>query len=73
MFITKEEKNLINYRIKELEASMSDCMFKLGAIEGVLNKILKHLEPPKPPAKKRGRPLGSTNKTKAVAKKAVKK
>lgn len=72
MFITKEEKNLINYRIKELEASMSDCMFKLSAIESVLNKILKHLEPPKPPAKKRGRPPGVKNKP-VAAKKAVKK
>ena len=71
MFISKEEKNLINYRIKELEASMSDCMFKLSAIEGVLNKILKHMEP-QPPAKKRGRPPGVKNKPN-IAKKVVKK
>jgi hypothetical protein len=62
MFITKEEKDLIKLRLDTLDDSVDDLMFKLNAIEGVLNKILKHLEPPKPPAKKRGRPLGSTNK-----------
>jgi hypothetical protein len=62
MFITKEEKDLIKNRLNALEDVSNDLTFKLSAIEGVLNKILKHLEPPKPPAKKRGRPLGSTNK-----------
>jgi hypothetical protein len=62
MFITKEEKDLIRIRLNTLDDSVNDHAFKLSAIESVLNKILKHLEPPKPPAKKRGRPLGSTNK-----------
>jgi hypothetical protein len=59
MFITKEEKDLIKLRLDTLDDSVDDLTFKLSAIESVLNKILKHLEPP---AKKRGRPLGSTNK-----------
>jgi hypothetical protein len=67
MFINQKEKDLIRHRLNELDESVNDHAFKLSAIESVLNKILKHLEPPKPPAKKRGRPLGSTNK------KAVKK
>jgi hypothetical protein len=71
MFISNKEKSQIKYRLDELDESVNDHAFKLSAIEGVLNKILKHLEAPKPPAnppaKKRGRPLGSTNK------KAIKK
>ena len=62
MFITNDEKNLIKKRLDMLGDSVNDHAFKLSAIESVLNKILKHLEPSKPPAKKRGRPLGSTNK-----------
>jgi hypothetical protein len=62
MFISNKEKSQIKYRLDELDESVNDHAFKLSAIESVLNKILKHLEPPKPPAKKRGRPLGSTNK-----------
>jgi hypothetical protein len=72
MFITKEEKDLIRIRLNTLDDSVNDHAFKLSAIESVLNKILKHLEPPNPPAKKRGRPPGVKNKPKA-AKKAVKK
>ena len=59
MFISNKEKSQIKYRLDELDESVNDHAFKLSAIESVLNKILKHLEPP---AKKRGRPLGSTNK-----------
>lgn len=62
MFITKEEKDLIKRRLNTLDESLNDHAFKLSAIEGILNKILKYMEPTKPPAKKRGRPLGSTNK-----------
>jgi hypothetical protein len=69
MFITKEEKDLIRIRLNTLDDSVNDHAFKLSAIESVLNKILKHLEPPKPPAKKRGRPLGSKNKPATKAKK----
>jgi hypothetical protein len=69
MFISNDEKNLINIRLKTLDESVNDHAFKLSAIESVLSKILKYMEPP---IKKRGRPPGVKNKPK-VAKKAVKK
>jgi hypothetical protein len=72
MFISNDEKDLIKNRLNALEDVSNDLTFKLSAIEGVLNKILKHLDSPKPPAKKRGRPPGVKNKT-TVAKKVVKK
>jgi riboflavin synthase len=69
MFITKEEKDLVKVRLNALEDVVNDLTFKLSAIEGVLSKVLKYMEPP---AKKRGRPPGVKNKP-AAAKKAVNK
>lgn len=71
MFISNDEKNLINARLKTLDESVSNHAYKLHEIRGILEKILKHMTP-QPPAKKRGRPLGSKNKTSAT-KKAAKK
>lgn len=71
MFISNDEKNLINARLKHLDESVSSHAIKLHEIRGILEKILKHMTP-QPPAKKRGRPLGAKNKPK-TAKKAVKK
>lgn len=66
MFISNDEKNLINARLKHLDDSVSSHAYKLHEVHGILNRILKHLEPPKPPAKKRGRPLGAKNKPKTT-------
>ena len=65
MFISNDEKNLINARLKHLDESVNVHAYKLHEVKQILEKIMKHLSP-KPPAKKRGRPLGAKNKPKTT-------